>query len=314
MKKYVIVFISLLMASCAGMKKANDFYDSKNYDKAISECKLAIEKDSTNAEAYLILGKSYRATNKIKEANSLLNIALKLQPASSNLLSKIRKELIAVKLIKAKEFLDKSENYYAIQEYKSILEMDSTDYSVISKLADCYLESRYLNKANVYYLKLLTVNPNDSKITSKKAVIDSLSKIAEANFKKGSTYYFKNKSYSALKRFKVALDNKKDHHLAKYYLHMSKGRVFLKKGSKSNCWDAIEEFGKAMVIRPELAEPNYYMAKAYEKKDRDEFDNAIEEYKNSLNKEPAGSFARVSKKKIKELTKRKNKMKNFWGK
>ena len=69
-----------------------------------------------------------------------------------------------------------------------------------------------------------------------------------------------------------------------------------------------------MTLKPESGEPHYYLAQAYEKKDRREFDNAIQEYKIVLEKEPNGNFARQSKRKIKELTELRDRLKKFWGK
>ena len=52
----MILFLFLLLVSCAGLKKANEFYENKNYELAIKECQQAVEKDSLNAEAYFIMG------------------------------------------------------------------------------------------------------------------------------------------------------------------------------------------------------------------------------------------------------------------
>ncbi|HEX9974586.1 MAG TPA: hypothetical protein VGD14_21140, partial [bacterium] len=138
--------------------------------------------------------------------------------------------------------------------------------------------------------------------------------IAEVNFQKGKYFYDQNKEQSALSYLKLALNNKPDHKDATYYFHMTEGKILYRKGSKSACWDAISHYGKAMMLRTESAEPHFYMAQAYEKKDRNEFDNAIDEYQIALKKEPTGNLAGPSKKKIKDLTTRRDKLKKFWGK
>ena len=78
-------------------------------------------------------------------------------------------------------------------------------------------------------------------------------------------------------------------------------------------WDAIAAFGKAAAIRSEVGEPHFYMARAYEKKDPEEFVNAIEAYEKALQTEPEGPFASACKKKIRELKARKDKLDKFWG-
>jgi len=59
---------------------------------------------------------------------------------------------------------------------------------------------------------------------------------------------------------------------------------------------------------------HFLMAQAYEKKDRNEFKNAIEEYGIALENEPDGAYAAKSTQKITELTTRRDKLKKFWGK
>ena len=95
---------------------------------------------------------------------------------------------------------------------------------------------------------------------------------------------------------------------------MARGKILNKKGSKGQLWDAIEAFGNAMMLKPDLAEPHYFLGISYEKKDRNEFDNAINEFKIALEKDPSGQFSKSCRKKIKDLTTRRDKMKKFWGK
>ena len=54
MKEWFILLIGLVLLSCAGLKKANEFYQNENYQLAIKECQNAIALDSLNAEAYYI--------------------------------------------------------------------------------------------------------------------------------------------------------------------------------------------------------------------------------------------------------------------
>lgn len=313
MKKIQILFLCLLLLSCAGMKKANEFYQNKNYDLVIKECKQAITKDSLNADAYLIMGKSFRALNKIDQAINSLQTAYQIKP-HSKVTPEAKDELIAARLLNADNALKEKNYNLAFSEYKTVLELDSTNFHACYNLGIAYQENRWLDKAKYYFQKAGQISLNDNKVFQNLSNIDSLTRVADINFKKGKKYYEQKKNYSAVKYLKRALEDKDDHRDAKYYLHLARGKLLYKNGSKGQLWDAVEEFGKAMMLRPESAEPHYLLAKAYEKKDRNEFDNAINEYKIALKKEPDGPYARASKKKIRELTNRRHKLKKFWGK
>lgn len=313
MKQFTILLLLLLLAGCAGMKKANDFYEQKNYQAAIEECLRAIEKDSSNAEAYFILGKSYVALNKFDEALINLQKAFRIEPKSA-VTARAKKEIIKTRLFKADE-AKKEKNYnIAFSEYKEVLALDSTNFQANYNLAGTYEENHWLEKARFYFEQASKLQPDNISIKHKILSIDSLTQLAEKHFEKGKTYYRQSKNISASSSLKRALTIKDDFRDANYYYYMAQGKILFQKGTKSKLWDAIEQFGKAMMLNEEAAEPHFYLAKAYEKKDRNEFDNAIEEYKIALNKEPDGPLAKQSKNKIKELTAKRDKMKSFWGK
>ncbi len=313
MKKLVVLFFIILLVSCAGMKKANQMYQKKNYQLAITECQKAIEQDSLNTEAYLIMGKSFRALDKIDQAIDAFRTASQIQP-ETRLTAEATKEMVDTKMIRADRALE-NENYNrAFSDYKDILAVDSTHFRANFQLAVAYEKNRWLDQAENYFSKAARLQPNDSTVTLKLEKIDSLKKEAQENFEKGKSYYDRERNQSAVKYLSIALESQADHDDAKYYFHMAQGKVLFKKGSKSRLWDAIEHFGKAMVMRLESAEPHYHLARAYEKKDRNEFDNAIREYKTAIEKEPDGPFAAPSRKKIKSLSALKKKLEDFWGK
>lgn len=313
MKRYIAFMIGFIILNCAGMKKASEFYQNKDYELAIEECQQAIAQDSLNAEAYFIMGKSYKALGKNDEAMTSLTRAFTIQPHSS-VTDEAKNELVDLKMSLANDLFDKEMSNQAISEYKEILKLDSTRVDAYIKLGDYYKKNRYLDKANFYFQKAGRLDSVNSDIVSAIHSIDSLRRVAEVNFEKGKKNYLNNRNKTAAKYLKLALENKADHNDAKYFHHMAQGKILYKKGSRSNCWDAIVQYGKAMMIRPNSAEPHFFMAQAYEKKDRNEFDNAIEEYRNALKKEPNGPYSAKSKKKIEALTSRRDKLRKFWGK
>ena len=113
--------------------------------------------------------------------------------------------------------------------------------------------------------------------------------------------------------FCKAIKLKADFDDARYHLLMVEGRLEFKKATKKSYWDAIDAFGRAAALKSNAAEPHFRLAQAYEKKDPDEFVNAIDEYEAALRLEPDGPFSKASQKKVKELKARKEKMDKFWG-
>jgi tetratricopeptide (TPR) repeat protein len=295
------------------MKKANEFYENKNYELTIKECQKAVDKDSLNAEAYLLMGKSYRAMNKIDQAITAFKTAFLIKPNSS-ITNKAKLDLIQAKLFEADMALKEKDYNVAFSQYKDVLELDSTDFRANYQLGLAYEENRWLDKAKDYYDKAILINSAETSILKRLATIDSLTQLAETNFKKGKRYYVQRKNNSAARYLKLAINYKDDFKEAKYYFNMARGKILNKKGNKGQLWDAIEAFGKAMILKPDLAEPHYFLGICYEKKDRNEFDNAINEFKIAIEKEPNGRFASSCRKKIKELKNRRDKLKKFWGK
>jgi tetratricopeptide (TPR) repeat protein len=313
MKKWIILSIGIVVISCAGLKKANQFFESEDYELAIQECQQAIAKDSLNAEAYFIMGKSYKALGKTDEAMVSLQKAFQVQP-HSKVTGSAKDEIITIHFNNANGFLEQKQYNRAITTFQEIIDLDSTRSDAYFKLGVCYEQNGLLDKAKFYFEKASQTDSANRLVSQKIHSLDSLSQKAEAYYQKGKQFYLANNYSSAIKYLKLALADKADHQDAKYYYHMAEGKKLYRKGSKSNCWDAIGHYGKAMIIRSESAEPHFFMALAYEKKDREEFDNAIDEYSISVEKEPNGAYANQSKKKIRELKARRDKLKKFWGK
>ncbi|GEM_PF-160499 len=99
---------------------------------------------------------------------------------------------------------------------------------------------------------------------------------------------------------------------ARYGIAMLKGRRLFKKGSRNALWDAIEQFGKASMYRPAQGEPYYWMAKAYEKKDDQDFELILEAYDKALALELPEELRNDAEQSRAEIAKRKKTFENFW--
>ncbi len=312
MKRFLILFV-FLISGCTAINKAAKFYDQGDYETAIQECQKIIASDSLNTKAHFLLGRCYYAQEKLEKAVKSLQTAYELKPVTS-VTKKARLELIKAKLNFSDSLFKHKDYRNALSGYRYVLELDSTNIPGSLKLGKIYYETGQLTKSREMYQRVLQYDDNNTAAIKQIQDIDNRTAEAENDYEVGRDYFEQYKYESALKQLEKALKNEPDHYGAQYFQALAKGCLLYNKGRESDLWDAIEEFGKAMVIRPNAGEPHYYIALAYEKKDRHEFDNAIQEYQNYLNKAPNGEFAGQAQNKIKELTELRGRLKEFWGK
>ena len=179
-------------------------------------------------------------------------------------------------------------------------------------MGDLYFKLGEFDQATIYYEKLLSI-VSDSLATVRLSEIKKKTQNAYVLHEQGLNALRKGNFKTAKTLFTKAIKEKSNFKEAQYHLLLAVGSLSYKMATKKSCWDAIEAFGKAAAIRSETAEPHYRMARAYERKDPNEFVNAIEEYEMALRLEPEGPFANECKKKIRELKTRKEKLDKFWG-
>ena len=99
----------------------------------------------------------------------------------------------------------------------------------------------------------------------------------------------------------------------KYYLAMANGLQLYKKGSQSQLWDAIEQFSRASVIKPEDGLAIYWMAKGYYKKDDTDYENIIDLYTKSLERGLPATEKADAEERVDKVKKEKELMESFWN-
>jgi len=306
---FILLTSMLLLFHCGHLKDAKKAYQNNDYQKSIALCKQAIQADSTDIQAYVLTAQSYRKMEEYTKAFQAIVRAKQINPESSAM----KKEALLIHLDFGKHYLSKKDNSGAYHQFVTAYHIDSTHYETMVHLANLSFSLGHLDRAASLYQKLVRKASNPEPFKNKMEDIQNRKNEAQSLFEKALVRYKKGQIKNAQSFLQKALKANGDHKDACYYQYMAEGRLLLKKGSRSALWDAIELFGKAAILKNDLPEPRFYMAQGYEKKDRDEFVNAIDEYQKALDLDPEGPLAPACKKKIQDLKKRKDKLDKFWG-
>jgi tetratricopeptide (TPR) repeat protein len=148
-------------------KEGQKFYKEKEYEKAAKEFELASKYNPSDSRTYFSIGAVYRAIDKIDEAISAWQNALKFKPD----------DLMIMKLISlAKE---KKERDTAMLKAKEAVEKNPGDWKAHSRLASLYISDkhgRFIDEAEAEYRETIRLNSKDT---------NSYKQLAEISFYKG---------------------------------------------------------------------------------------------------------------------------------
>ena len=86
----------------------------------------------------------------------------------------------------------------------------------------------------------------------------------------------------AMESFNSSLKLNKSNKIANYFLALQSGHKNFKKGSRMALWDAIEQYSQAARYKFETGEPFYWIGRADEKKDDQDFELIIEAFDKAL--------------------------------
>lgn len=306
---FLLMLLTSLTFRCAHLKNAQQAYEENNYRRAITLCRQAIESDSTDIQAYLLLTKSYHALDSLELALEVIQKARQLASESPEILS----EIVQIHIDLGDKALSQENSRKALSHYDAAERFRPNDTTVLQRIANLHYKEGRLDKARKKYEELIKFNADSTTVSTSLSQIKARAKEAESLHLQGLTALKKSKLRTAKSLFSKALEVKPDNTDTRYHLYMTEGRLLFKEGSNSALWDAIASFGMAGTLHSEAAEPHFRMAQAYEKKNPEEFVNAIDEYEIALRLEPEGPHANACKKKIKELKTRKQKLDKFWG-
>ncbi len=300
----LLSFFILLLLQCVHLKQAKEAYQASDYQKTLQLCKQAIQKDSTDSQAHLLLIKCHRQLSEPDTVYTLLlnhHHTILKDPDT-------RSDLIDLYLYAGQQLYKKPNLRHAYNAIKQAEALNPQTAAQLIKIVAFYCEDGQQNKAKKLLKSFLTENPENETAKTYLAAIEKKATEAASYFEKGKAAYKRGHFITTRTQMNHALKKKPDYTDAKYYLHLAEGRSLLKKGGVNTLWEAIETFGKAMILKPDEAEPHFRMARAYEKKNEHEFVNAIDSYRQALKLNPDGPFSSAN-----QQTHRKEKLDRFWG-
>ena len=202
-----------------------------------------------------------------------------------------------------KNLYEQGEYEKAITELKSRLEEHPESADLRYYLGLSYLETGEFEQALTQYFQAAKLDTNTR--------MDSI-------YASGFTGYAgqlkdEGQYKTAISWADTAINLDRQNSRAYYVKYMSRGLMMYEHADRWGLWDAIVVFGKAAQVQPDEPMPYYYTAKAYQKKNDKDFENAISAYEKALKRNPRPAIREEIESNLKELRRRKKLYEDFWG-
>ena len=131
--------------------------------------------------------------------------------------------------------------------------------------------------------------------------------------KKVAIMYLKEKNYKDAKaHFSNVLKYSTSDSIAQYNILMIDGHLLRQTGNKEKLWDAIEIYYKVQRLYPNNGAPYFFIGKAYQSLDKNDFDLILESYQKALELELSKPLLNEVEKEMLSLLTRKKKLEDFW--
>jgi len=300
--KITIVFCISLLIACAHLKEAETASKNRDYEKAIQLCRTAIQQDSGDVQAWLILSEVYIHMDSMKQSlNILSNLPLKNQSR------KVKNRIIGQYWMHAEKAVrpEKTIEYLLLAE-----QTDSMHIATVDTLAFLFDKSGQYNEAKRRYNRLIDIAKNPLSYMNRVNAIENRQAFATDEYEKG------------MKALRAGRKKPAEEHLGKaartdpwftdavYRYGMLAGSRLYKEGHQEALEEAILLLNKAVKVKPEDLEAHYLLAKVCERKGQSSLGMAIHHYQRVIQLAPKSQYAKTAKTKIKKLKKRKA----FWEK
>ncbi|MFH1941504.1 MAG: tetratricopeptide repeat protein [bacterium] len=276
----VVLLGSILFTNCQqpAVTSAKMQIEQKNWDAAIEQGKLAIERMPNDTEAYFVLGQAYAGKKMYREMNEAYTKCLEISPAHSAEIEQDRLKHWINLFNSGTALLRQGQFSEAIPNYLIAAELIPDKKETYQNLAYAYGQTGNDSAAIDVYRKAIEIAPADLEIKNSLGLllyhgkqydeaIRVLSEVIEkatpqdkiyndALYNLAYSYDLKGDSKKAIETYESALKtspNDKD-------LIFNMGRLYF---IQENYAKAIESFKKIIAIDPEDFETNYNIGLGY---------------------------------------------------
>lgn len=159
-----IMMISFIGCGNPYINMANGAIKQNDFDKAIEQCKLAIEEDAQNFEAYYILGNAYYQKGMYAEMNEAFNKSLEIDPKFEGKIQ-THKEIAWNKLFEG-GVADINEEKYedAAEKFEIASQIIPNRTGAYNNMAYAYNQIDQPEKAKDAYLRALAIDSTDMEL------------------------------------------------------------------------------------------------------------------------------------------------------
>jgi len=167
--RHLFLFLALaltfaaILSGCAPAEiNAGKLYlKNQQWDNALHQLELAVERHPDNAEARYLLGKTYGIQSRFKEMNDQFDKALELSDKFQHQIAAEKEQHWIQEYDRGLSALNNKAYQKAESSFKTAIVISPDRMEAYKKLALTYLDLGENQKASRIYSRLLEVNPND---------------------------------------------------------------------------------------------------------------------------------------------------------
>lgn len=301
--RLLLLLFILFMFACAHLKDARQAYNQKDYQRTIRLCRAHIKQDSTDADALLLLSRTYL---NLDSADQSLHILFRVKTLENR--SKQQNTALSDQLRRhASKTNNRSEAIALLMEAESA---DSLNRSVLDTLATLLISQNEFQKAKERLYRLADLSQDPLSCLNRINLIENRQAFAVSEYEQGMAALKSGHKEKAENHLKKAADADPGFSEAVFQYGLLAGNRLYRKGSQDALSEAIGILRAAVHVRPDNIEAVFLLAKTLERKGQDTLGDAIEYYGRALKLAPNGKYARTCRNKIEKLEKRKA----FWEK
>jgi len=159
----ILVTGAILFTTCqqSTVTSAKVYINEGNYDKAIEQCKLAIEQTPENPDAYYVLGQAYGSKKMYKEKNDAYNKSLELSNKYSAAIEKDKSKHWFTIFQEGVNFINQGNMEEAADKFKIAIELVPDMIDAYKNLAYTYTQMNDNSSAIETYIKAVKIDSTD---------------------------------------------------------------------------------------------------------------------------------------------------------